>query len=68
MKLFGFDCVLRGLRLGKALALDDWPENRYIYMKGNIITIHYENLIEEEYTFKSKDILSRDWTICSLMK
>ena len=59
----GFECVIRGLRIGKPMARASWPVDTYVYMKDGIIYFHDGDLLEYEYSFSSEEILAQDWQI-----
>jgi hypothetical protein len=64
----GFECVVRGLRLGKRMARKDWPEGVYVFNDNGTVRHRLPLTLEvdfsvDEYKAMSDDILAQDWTI-----
>lgn len=63
----GFECVVRGLRIGKHMGRAAWDQGVYVYLTDNsTILLHYPAEIDtddKEHFFSSEEIMAQDWTI-----
>jgi hypothetical protein len=62
----GFECVVRGLRLGRKMTRPDWESGKYVVLDEHTIKVYYPTQKRmSEYMFSSEEVLAKDWMILS---
>jgi hypothetical protein len=62
----GFECVVRGLRIGRKMTRPDWESGKYVVLEEHTIKVYdptHKGMIE--YMFSSEEVLAKDWLILS---